>query len=78
MTKTFIGVRDVDENTFRKFRMLNIKRKVKLGEALTSAMKNALKKESDKITKTPFQIKPIDFGVGTEKTSEDIDKIIYG
>ena len=78
MKKTFIGVRDVDEEIFRKFRVFSIKRKIKIGEALTIAMKNILKKEANTKIKTPlFSAKPIDFGDGTEKMSEEIDKIIY-
>lgn len=79
MAKTFIGVRDIDEDTFRKFRVLSIKRKIKLGEALTLAMNNILENEKDDETKEgQFKVKPLDFGAGTEKTSEEIDKIIYG
>lgn len=78
MKKTFIGVRDVDDEVFRKFRIFSIKRRIKIGEALTIAMKNILKKEANKkIKRQLFNAKPIDFGVGTEKISEEIDKIIY-
>lgn len=79
MAKTFIGVRDIDEDTFRKFRVLSVKRKVKLGEALTLAMKNVIENEKgDETKKRPFQVKPVDFGYGTKKISEEIDKILYG
>ena len=39
MEKTFIGVRDVDEEIFRKFRALSVREKMKLGDALSLAMK---------------------------------------
>jgi hypothetical protein len=47
MEKINIGIRDVDEETFRKFRAMAIERKLRLGEAIDKAMKLMLiKKDS--------------------------------
>lgn len=80
MEKTFIGVRDVDVETFRKFRARAIAQKLKLGEAITQAMEEALKKKDKhkRGNKALLNMKPFDFGPGTEKTSMEIDKILYG
>jgi len=48
MEKTTIGVRNVNEEVFRKFRALAIARRKKLGEALTEAMKGAIKENEFK------------------------------
>jgi hypothetical protein len=80
MEKTFVGIRDVDEETFRKFRSLAIERKMKIGEALSLAMKKMMndKNKEGKKKIGIINIKPLDFGKGTENSSEEIDKIIYG
>ena len=84
MGKTFIGVRDVDEDTFRKFRAMTIEEKMKLGFALTLAMRKLLeeRKKKEKAANNKIKhlltVKPFDWGQGTEKTSEEIDKILYG
>ena len=79
MEKTFIGVRDVDGETFRKFRALAIGRKIKLGEALTDAMQKAIQEENSKPKKMRLpKVKPFNWGKGTENTSKEVDKILYG
>lgn len=80
MEKTFVGIRNVDEETFRKFRILAIERKMKIGEALNLAMKKmiASKNKEGKKGTGIISIKPLDFGKGTENSSEEIDKILYG
>ena len=40
MGKTFLGVRDVDEEELRKFKVLDVERRIRLGEAITKAMKD--------------------------------------
>ena len=80
MEKTFVGIRNVDEETFRKFRSLAIERKMKIGEALNIAMKNMItnKNKEGKKKLGIINIKPLDFGKGTENSSEEIDRILYG
>ena len=84
MGKTFIGVRDVDEDTFRKFKAMSIEARTKLGIVLTLAMKKLLderkkqQKNRKNSAKCLLDIKPFDWGPGTEKTSEEIDEILYG
>lgn len=83
MTKTFIGVREVDEEVFRQFRAMTVRRRIKLGEAITKAMENLLEEQKIKEKKKKRlhyldEVKPLSFGNGTENTSEEIDKIVYG
>lgn len=83
MKKTLIAVRDVDEETFRKFRAMSVEERMKLGDALTIAMKHWLQEEKAKAAKQrglriKDLAKPFDWGKGTEKTSKEIDEILYG
>ncbi|MEK6844343.1 MAG: hypothetical protein AABX83_02850 [Nanoarchaeota archaeon] len=80
MTKTFIAVRDVDEETFRKFKAASAEERMKLGVALTKAMRHLLdekKKKYHKVVKNLLKVKPFDWGKGTERTSREIDEILY-
>ena len=75
-----ISVRDVDEEVLRKFKAVIIMDKMKMGQALTKAMKEWIrqKESSKKIDSSSlFRIKPFDWGKGKEKTSSEIDEIIY-
>jgi len=82
MAKTFIGVREVDEEVFRSFRARAIQEKLKLGYALTLAMKywveNKRNKEDGggnelKGVKQLLKVKPFNWGPGTERLSVDHD-----
>jgi len=78
--KNMITVRDVDEEVLRKFKTMITSDKMKMGQALTHAMKDWMKQKerSGKMDSTSFlKAKPFDWGKGTEKTSEEIDDILY-
>lgn len=77
--KNMITVRDVDEEVLRKFKAVIASDKMKMGQALTHAMKDWVKhkEQSGKMDSTTFKAKPFDWGKGTEKTSEEIDDILY-
>ena len=80
MEKTSIGVRDVNEDIFRRFRAMAIEERLRLGDALSKAMEKMLKEKKEKHGKKLnflLEIKPFDFGKGSEKTSLEIDKILY-
>lgn len=76
MAKTFIGVREVDEETFRRFRARAVQERLKLGYALTLAMKYWMEKEKDKGSKKLKgpKVKPFSWGPGTKKLSIEHDK----
>ncbi len=82
MEKTFIGVRGVDEETFRKFRAFVVHEKMKLGDALSLAMKNLLeeRQEREKILNSRNLLK-LEGIIKTKKGvrwSEEIDNFLYG
>ncbi|MDE1764224.1 MAG: hypothetical protein KGH88_08260 [Thaumarchaeota archaeon] len=79
MKKNLITVRDVDEKILRNFRVRAIQRKMKMGEALTDAMKQWVKEaEQEADPKILLKVKPFDWGRDARNTSKEIDKILYG
>ncbi len=82
MTKTFIAARDVDEETFRKFRAMSVEERMKLGDALTVAMKYWIEREKSKKSKPDQKnlLKMTSIKVGKKKVrwSEEIDEFLYG
>ncbi len=81
MTKTLIAVRGVDRKTFRKFKALTVEGKMRLGEALTLAMKTLIEKESQITRPDPKNLLKISSIIKTKnkvKWSEEIDEFLYG
>ena len=76
------AIRDLDEDTFRKFRAMAIEENVRLGDAVNMAMKRWLaEKESRKEIPDPKFLLEI-CGIIKTKTkvrwSEEVDEILYG
>ena len=81
MKREMHAIRGLNEDTYRKFRQKAIEERLKVGDALTFAMEDWLKKEKNRKEVNPkrlLKMKPFDWGKGTEKTSKEIDEIIYG
>ena len=79
MKKIFVGVRDVDAESFRKFRVVALAEKMKIGKALSLALERFVAERRKKEEFSFFKkVKPFDWGVGGEKISEEIDGILYG
>ncbi|MBS3175024.1 hypothetical protein J4440_04045 [Candidatus Woesearchaeota archaeon] len=75
--KTQITVKEVDKKIFQELKAEAIKRKLNVGTALTLAMQNWLSSLRKK-KKDLLDLKPSDWGPGTERLSEQIDEVIYG
>lgn len=69
-------VRDVDQKIFREFKARVVKEGLTVGSALTLAMKQWVEEESER--KSFLELKPVDWGAGTEKSSKEIDGLLYG
>ncbi len=81
MKKELRAIRGIDEETYMKFRERVVAERMKVGVALTLAMKEWLKKERNRKEINPkflLKLKPFDWGKGTERTSKEIDEILYG
>ena len=76
MTKVQLSIKEVDKDIFREFKSQSVKENTKVGEALTLAMKLWLdKKRKPKLNL--LDLKPWDWGKGTENLSQEIDKVLY-
>ncbi|PIN80163.1 hypothetical protein COV11_04570 [Candidatus Woesearchaeota archaeon CG10_big_fil_rev_8_21_14_0_10_30_7] len=73
-----LSVKNVDGETFKEFKAEAVKEGLKLGKALELAMKYYMGRRKVLPKLRFLDLKPIDWGKGTEKTSEEIDDIIYG
>ena len=82
--KSFVGVRDVDENVLREFKSTAVRRNLRLGVALSLAMRTWLQQGNDEVKKDNLKrvralakVGPFDFGPGSERLSEQVDDIVY-
>ncbi|MEM2902241.1 MAG: hypothetical protein QXO32_05870 [Candidatus Bathyarchaeia archaeon] len=73
-----VTVRNLDEDIFRRFKAKAVEKGLKLGEALTQAMEAWVKQSSMRPTGRLSEIKPFNWGEGSEKTSVEVDAILYG
>lgn len=73
---TQITVRDVDEHVFREFKAEAVKQGMTLGSALTLAMGHFTSLLSGKRAKLTAY-RPVAWGAGTARVSEQVDDILY-
>ena len=79
MKKTFIAVRDVDEEIFKSFKEASIRERMNLGIALTLAMKTWLKERLENKKEAGISgIKPEIVGDKKVAWSKEIDETLYG
>ncbi len=72
-----VSIKNVEEEVFREFKAESVREGFKVGKALTLAMKMWLENIGRKPKMSLLNFKPRDWGKGTERTSEEIDNIIY-
>lgn len=75
-----MAVRGVEESAFRKFKAATVESKMRLGDALSDAMLRWVeqRKTGARNGKRTPKLKPFDWGKGTESTSREVDKLLYG
>jgi len=74
-----IVVRNVDENAFRNLKVKAVEEGLSLGKAITQAIRAWVNKPLPPKRRAPIlDFKPVDCGPGSERTSMEIDKIVYG
>ena len=85
--KIFVGIRNVDEELFRKFRAWAIQKRLNLNDALNNLIKESLKEDELKLKKEKLKddafkrllaLKPIKIGNKKVRWSEEVDEIVYG
>lgn len=75
-----VSFRDVDEDAFREFKVVIARLGLKAGVAVSEAFRMfSASLEHKKKKKVSFlSLKPVDWGSGTEKSSSEIDEVLYG
>jgi len=73
-----VTVRGLDDAVYRRFKAKAVEEGLKIGEALTQAMKAWIEQGSGKRRIRLLDIEPFNWGAGTEKISVEIDKMLYG
>lgn len=73
-----VTIRGLDEAVYKRFKAKAIEEGMKIGEALTQAMEMWIKHRSLKPKASLLDVKPFNWGEGTEKVSVEIDQILYG
>ncbi len=78
MKTTQITVKEVNEKAFQELKAVAVKNKITVGTALTLAMENWTSSLRRTKQGKLSELKPRNWGSGTEHTSEEIDEILYG
>jgi len=81
MKKTTIGVRDVDEEIFRKFRAVSIAHKKRVGDALSLAMNQWIHEQEQQEKPDIKNLVTLTGIINPKKKvkwSEEVDTILYG
>ncbi len=73
-----LSVKDVEEDVFREFKSELVREGLTVGKALTLAMQLWLERVEQKPTKSLLSLKLTRWGKGTERASEEIDRIVGG
>ena len=76
--ETQVSIRNINKDVFNEFKALTVKKRIKLGRALTIAMMEWLNEEREISKKNLLKMKSWDWGKDTENTSKEVDKIMYG
>lgn len=77
MTLTKISIKGIDKKTYKVFKVKCKKEGLKVGQALTLAMQQWLNSEKRKPRLSFLNFKPTKGKRGTERLSEEIDKVLY-
>lgn len=73
-----LSVKNVDERIFKEFKAEAVKEGIIVGKFLNIAMHSLVKeKKKERRPKSLLEFKPKNWGKGTERTSEEIDKVLY-
>ncbi len=73
-----ITVRELNERVFRRFKAKAVEEGMKLGEALTQVMESWLNEGKAEVRPKLSDIRSFNWGKGTERTSSEIDQVLYG
>lgn len=74
-----VTLRDFDDELYKELKSEAIKDDITVAQALKKAVATWLSlHKHKKKKKSVFDYKPVDFGPGSEKSSQEIDEVLYG
>lgn len=76
-----ITLRVPNKKVYRKFRIMVLSKRRKLGREFNQALKYWMEIEGNKEEKDPRKLlksKPVDLGPGSENLSTTLDEVLYG
>ena len=73
-----ITIRDLDERVYRRFKAKAVGEGIKLGDAVAQAMTLWISETGDRPRSRLSEIPSFNWGKGTERSSEEIDGVLYG
>lgn len=77
---THVSFRDVDIDAFREFKATVAREGMKMGKAVSQALRLFTRQVKQKPKKKMglLDLKPVDYGPGSENLSERVDEVLYG
>lgn len=72
-----LSIKNVEGEVFREFKAESVREGLEIGKSLTLAMKLWIDMHQRKPKMSFLDMKPRNWGKGTERLSEEIDKILY-
>jgi hypothetical protein len=73
-----LSVKNVNDKVFREFKAEAVREGASVGEALTFAMDFWIRNRKKKPKMSLLDLKPVNFGPGSERLSEQIEEVLYG
>ena len=74
-----ITIRGINREVYKEVRSETVKRGVKIGEAVNEALSHWLEaSRTKKAKRSLLDVRATNWGPGTEKTSTQVDEILYG
>lgn len=74
-----VSIRGLNDTLFKELKAEAAREGLSIGQAISLAVSGWLASKHSNKNKLRFlDLKPIDFGPGSEHSSEDIDKVLYG
>lgn len=72
-----LSVKNVEDDVFREFKAESVREGLNIGKSISLAMKLWLQQHHKKPKMSLLSFRSRSWGRGTERTSEEIDKVLY-
>ena len=73
-----LTIRGLNDRVYRRFKARAVEEGMRMGDAVTQAMELWIRETTKRPGSKLTDIETFDWGKGTEKTSSEIDELLYG